>query len=228
MRVRISIPVAVWGRDFGAFLPGWWDAVEQMTRKPDEIVIGYENPDMAGAYDSIRRIAGVDIIGIVLEADGFTERWNEVMRACSGDWIAPVCVDDRVLPDALTEIQAAEDAGAELLVDGIVWKYRGDTWRGHWDAEAIGRVLTLPGAAPFRRSLFDRIGGFRPEIYSSDWAFYMDAAALGAKTYQASTLRIVFDEGNAHATRSGVQLDGATRSHADEQIRAYARHLGLV
>jgi hypothetical protein len=56
----------------------------------------------------------------------------------------------------------------------------------------------------------------------------MDAAALGAKTYQASTLRIVFDEGNAHATRSGVQLDGATRSHADEEIRAYARHLGIV
>lgn len=226
--MRVSIPVAVWGATFGSFLEGWWDAVEAMTRKPDEIVIGYENPDMAGAYDSIRRLPGVDVIGVVLEEDGFTERWNEVMRACTGDWIAPVCVDDRVLPDALAEIDAADEAGAELLVDSIAWKYRGDVWRGHWDPEAIGRVLTLPGAAPFKRSLFERVGGFKPWLYSSDWAFYMDAAVAGAKTYQANTIRIIFDEGNAHATRSGVQMDGATRSMADEQIRAYARSVGLV
>jgi hypothetical protein len=87
--------------------------------------------------------------------------------------------------------------------------------------------LTLPGAAPFRRSLFDRVGGFRPDIYSSDWAFYIDAAAAGVKTYQASTLRIIFDEGNAHDTRSGVRLDADTRRMADEQIAALARELGM-
>lgn len=226
--MRVSIVVAVWGVEFGRFLDGWWDAITNMRRMPDEIVIGYENPDMAGAVDSIRDDLGIDITGIVLESEDFTERWNEVMRASTGDWIMPICIDDRVLPDAMTEIPAADAVGAELLVDGIVWKYRGGEWRGYWDADAIGRVLTLPGAAPFKRTLFDRVGGFKPELYSSDWGFYMDAAAAGVVTYQASTLRIVFDEGNAHATRSGIQLDAETRMRADEQMRAYARHLGLV
>jgi hypothetical protein len=163
----------------------------------------------------------------VLESSGFTERWNEVMRACSSDWISVCCIDDRYLPAALDEIDAADEAGAELLVDAIRWKYRGDEWRGYWDASAIGRVLTLPGAAPFKTSLFDRVGGFREDIYSSDWAFYIDAAAVGVKTYQADTVRIVFDEGNAHDTRSGVRLDADTRRMADEQIAAYAREKGM-
>lgn len=225
--MRISTPVAVWGHRFAEFIPGWWNAVRNMNRKPDQIVIGYTDPDMACFSESVPDDIGCEILGIVLEGEGFSEYWNQVFDACSGDWVAPCCIDDRFLPDALAEVQAAEDAGAELLVDGIVWKHRGDTWQGHWDASAIGRVLTLPGAAPFRKSLYDRIGGFKPHIYWSDWAFYMDAAALGVQTYQASTLRIVFDEGNAHSTRSGVQLDGGTRSDADAQIRAYAEGLGL-
>lgn len=225
--MTISVPVAAWGLEWAQFVDGWWDAVEQMTRKPDQIVIAYENPDLAGLSESWRHIDGVSILGIVLEPGGFTDYWNQAMRACSGDWIAPCCIDDRFLPDALTEIEAADEAGAELLVDAIRWKYRGDEWRGYWDPVAIGRVLTLPGAAPFKRSLFDRVGGFKADIYSSDWAFYMDAAAAGVKTYQASTVRIVFDEGNAHSTRSGVRLDADTRRQADEQMVEYARALGL-
>jgi hypothetical protein len=46
-------------------------------------------------------------------------------------------------------------------------------------------------------------------------------------TYQASTVRIVFDEGNAHDTRSGVRLDSDTRSSADAEIAEYARKIGL-
>ncbi|MFZ9703349.1 MAG: hypothetical protein ACO3B7_04040 [Candidatus Limnocylindrus sp.] len=225
--MRISIVTAAWGLGWAQFVDGWWDAIERMTRLPDEIVVAYENPDLARASESCRDIPGVDLTGIVLEIGGFTNYWNQAMRAATGDWIVPVCIDDRILPDALTEIPAADEAGAELLVDAIQWKYRGDVWRGYWDAAAIGRVLTLPGAAPFKRSLFDRIGGFREDMYSSDWAFYMDAAALGVETYQASTVRIVFDEGNAHATRSGVQLDAETRREADAQMVMLAESLGL-
>jgi glycosyltransferase involved in cell wall biosynthesis len=227
MSVRISVATAAWGLEFAQFVPGWWDAIRAMTRKPDQIVIGYENPDLASLSASVPDDLGIDILGFVLEPGGFTNYWNQVMRACNGDWIAVCCIDDRFLPDALVEVQAAEDAGAELLVDSIQWKYRGDVWTGYWDASVIGRVLTLPGAAPFRRSLFDRVGGFREDIYSSDWAFYMDAAKENVVTYQASTVRIVFDEGNAHDTRSGVRLDSDTRSSADAEIAEYARKIGL-
>jgi hypothetical protein len=227
MRVTVSVATAAWGADFAQFVPGWWDAVRELKRKPDEIVVAYEDPDFAGMFDAVPDDLDIRIYGIVLEASGFTERWNEVMRACTSDWISVCCIDDRYLPGALDEIDAADEAGAELLVDAIRWKYRGDEWRGYWDPAAIGRVLTLPGAAPFKRSLFDRVGGFREDIYSSDWAFYIDAAAAGVQTYQADTVRIVFDEGNAHDTRSGVRLDADTRRMADEQIAAYAREKGM-
>ena len=227
MRVPVSVPVAVWGRAFAEFIPGWWDAVLAMDPMPTQIVIGYENPDMAGLVDSVPDDLPCDVKGIVLEDGGFGDYWNQVFRACDEAWIAPCCIDDRFLPGALARIPDADEAGAELLVDGIVWKYRGGEWRGYWDAAAIGRVLTLPGAAPFKRSLFDRVGGFRADVYSSDWAFYMDAAVAGVRTFQADTLRIVFDEGNAHSTRSGVRLDADTRRAADEQIHALAVELGL-
>jgi hypothetical protein len=230
MPVTISVPVAVWGADWGRFVGGYFEAIDLMTRKPDEIILGLTDPDETGCRRMLEdiQLTEIPLTVVTLEEGGsFSEWWNRVFDACTSDWLAPCCIDDRFLPDALTEIQAAEDAGAELLVDAIRWKYRGDEWRGYWDAAAIGRVLTLPGAAPFRRSLYDKIGGFRSEIYSSDWAFYMDAAALGVKTYQASTVRIIFDEGNAHATRSGVQMSPEQRDAAYRQVFEYAERLGL-
>ena len=223
--MRVSVPVAVWGEEWGRFAPEWFDAVDAMTRKPDEIVIGLEDPDRAHVH--IRDLGNIDMRVVTLEPGGFNDYWNQVFDACTGDWIAPCCIDDRFLPDALAEIDAADAAGAELMVDGIVWKYRGDSWMGYWDVQALGRVLTLPGAAPFKRSLYDRIGGFRSDIYSSDWAFYLDAAAAGVEVYQASTLRIIFDEGNAHETRSGVRMSMQQRGEANEQIRRLAEELGL-
>lgn len=226
-RVSVSVPVAVWGVEFSGFAEEWFASVNALNRLPDEIVLGVEQYDLTGASEA-SSVSLIPIRFVVLPNGGdFNDYWNAVFDACSGDWIAPCCIDDRFLPEALDEIDQADSEGAELLVDGIKWKYRGGDWRGYWDPAAIGRVLTLPGAAPFRRSLYDRIGGFRRDVRWSDWAFYMDAAAAGAKTYQASTLRIVFDEGNAHPTRSGVRLDADTRRAADDQIIALARELGL-
>ena len=224
--MRVSVPVAVWGADWAGFVPDWFSSIEQMTRKPDEIILGVTDPDETRATEYAAKCS-VPVRIVTLEPGDFNDHWNAVFAACPDGWIAPCCIDDRFLPDALAEIDAAEAAGAELLVDGIVWKSHGGKWRGYWDAAAIGRVLTLPGAAPFRKSLYDRIGGFRSDIYSSDWAFYMDAAVAGVKVYEASTLRIVFDDGAQHSTRSGLRLDANTRAMADAQIRELAEQLGL-
>ena len=225
--VPVSVPVAVWGTAFSGFIPAWWDAFRTLDPRPAQVVIGYEDPDMSGIHDSIPEDLECAVKGIVLEEGGFSDYWNQVFSACDEEWIAPCCIDDRFLPGALAEIPAAMSAGCDLLCDGIVWSDGGD-WRGYWDAAVIGRVLTMPGAAPFSRSLYDRIGGFKADIYSSDWAFYMDAAVAGASVYQASSLRIVFDRGNLHVTRSGSMLDANTRALADAQIREYARTIGLV
>lgn len=228
MPVTISVPVAVWGEGWGRFAAGYFAAIDQMTRKPDEIILGLEAEDATGLRDRAEDLCSVPVRVVTLpDGAGFSEYWNAVFEACSGEWIAPCCIDDRFLEDALVEVQAAEDAGAELLVDAIRWKYRGGEWVGYWNPAEIGRVLTLPGAAPFRRSLYDRIGGFRSDVRWSDWAFYLDAAALGARTYQASTVRILFDEGNDHATRSGVQVDPGERAAANAEIVALAESLGL-
>lgn len=228
MPVTISVPVAVWGAEWGRFAAGYFAAIDEMSRKPDEIILGLEEEDATGLRERADSLCSVPLRVVTLPSgQGFSEYWNAVFEACSGDWVAPCCIDDRFLEDALVEVQAADDAGAELLVDAIRWKYRGGEWVGYWNPAEIGRVLTLPGAAPFKRSLYDRIGGFRSEIRWSDWAFYLDAAAVGVETYQASTVRILFDEGNAHATRSGVQVDPGERAAANAEIAEYAERLGL-
>ena len=112
--MRVSVPVAVWGEGWGGFAPEWFDAVEAMTRKPDEIVIGLEDPDRAHVH--IRDLRNINMRVVTLEPGGFNDYWNQVFDACTGDWIAPCCIDDRFLPDALAEIvnlKAERDVMAE-------------------------------------------------------------------------------------------------------------------
>ena len=62
------MPVAVWGEGWGGFAPEWFDAVEAMTRKPDEIVIGLEDPDRAHVH--IRDLGNIDMRVVTLESGG--------------------------------------------------------------------------------------------------------------------------------------------------------------
>jgi hypothetical protein len=80
--------------------------------------------------------------------------------------------------------------------------------------------------SPFRKSLWERVGGI-PRIYWCDWGFWMKSAIAGATTYQSQNFQALFDLGITHETESGPQLDRAIRLAANEELVAFAKQIGF-
>jgi hypothetical protein len=224
----IGIVTTVWGDRYTRFIPNWWAAVATLERQPDEVTIVTD----AINEEAIRANAPsnlLDVLNIVIvpnpEELEFNDFWDKAYRSCNQKWMVTCCIDDVFLAKALNAIDEADAAEAELVIDGCIMAPHNSIWNGYWNPAEIFNTITLPGNAPMTKDLYERVGGFDRDIYWSDWAFYMKAAKAGVKVYQTDILRIVFDVGPNHETRSGVLLAPETRQWANEQIRTYATQL---
>jgi hypothetical protein len=222
----ISVVCAIWGLEYRQFVNRWWDSVVSLERTPDQIVIVTDKASFFFIQTS--RPAGYDVaLKIVVMDDElkFHEYWDRAYRECDMDWIANLAIDDVFLPEALNDIDRADAEGCELVSDGCRFTDQPRIWKGYWNPVEMFDSMTMPGGAPMRKDMFERLGGFPWEIYWLDWAFYMVCAKAGVKVYQTDTMRITHNLGADHKTRSGVLLDSETRQKADQQIFAYAAEL---
>ena len=224
----IGIVTTVWGDKYTRFIPAWWEAVAALDRQPDEVTFVTDSIN----EEAIRSNAPshlVDALNIVVVANpeelDFNDFWDQAYRSCNQKWMVTCCIDDVFLPKALSAIDEADKVDAELVIDGCIMAPHNSVWTGYWNPEEIFDKITLPGNAPMTKELYERVGGFDREIYWSDWAFYMKAAKAGVKVYQTDILRIIFDVGTQHETRSGVMLNPETRQWANNQIQSYAAEL---
>jgi hypothetical protein len=228
LMTSIGIVTTVWGDKYTRFIPAWWEAVSTLERQPDEVTFVTDSIN----EEAIRSNAPshlVDALNIVVvtnpEELDFNDFWDKAYRSCNQKWMVTCCIDDVFLPKALSAIDAAELAEAELVIDGCILYPHNTVWNGYWNPDDIYNRITLPGNAPMTKELYERVGGFDREIYWSDWAFYMKAAKAGVKVYQTDTMRITHNLGTDYKTRSGVSLDSDTRQKADQQIQSYAAEL---
>lgn len=222
----ISVLSAIWGSGYGQFVDRWWHSVIELERKPDQIVVitDQDNFDLM----SMNVPSGCEVDLKIVGLDNgltFNDYWDRAFRECDMDWVATCCIDDVFVPEALNDIDRADAGGYELVADGVCFTDQSRVWKGYWNAVEIFNSMTMPGAAPMRKDLYERVGGFPKEIYWSDWAFYMVCAKAGVKVFQSDVIRIVFDEGYRHKTQSGQQLDPAMRDFANRQIRDFATML---
>jgi hypothetical protein len=222
----ISVVCAIWGLEYRQFVNRWWDSVVALERTPDQIVV-VTNRD---SFDFIEtsRPDGYDVAVKIIALDNeltSIEYWDVACRGGDMDWIVVLNVDDVFLPEALNDIDVADAEGCELVADGCRFSNQSRIWKGYWNPVEIFDLLTLPGVAPMRKDLYERVGGFPKEIYWYDWAFYMVCAKAGVKVFQSDLIRMIFDEGYTHKTQSGQQLDSGTREMANNQIRDFANML---
>jgi hypothetical protein len=222
----IGIVTTVWGDNYTRFIPKWWEAVSSLERKPDEVTIVTDliNEEVVKSHAPTDLFLNLVVVDNPNDLD-FNDFWDKAYRSSNQKWMATCCIDDVFLPRALNAIDEADLAEAELVIDGCIMAPHNSIWSGYWNPDEIFNTITLPGNAPMTKSLYERVGGFDREIYWSDWAFYMKAAKAGVKVYQTDILRVIFDVGTEHTTRSGVRLAPETRQWADNQIRAYAKEL---
>jgi hypothetical protein len=219
----ISVVSAIWGSGYCQFVDRWWASVAALERTPDQVVVitDQDNFDLV----QTRRPLGYDVPLKIVALDNestFNDYWDAAFRECDMDWIATCCIDDVFVSEALNDIDRADEQGCEMVADGVRFTDQSRIWKGYWNPVQIFDSMTMPGAAPMRKDMYERVGGFPKQIYWSDWAFYMVCAKAGVKVFQSDLIRIIFDEGYTHKTQSGQQLDSDTRQMANHQIRDFA------
>jgi hypothetical protein len=221
----ISLPLAVWGEGYSQFFDRWLDGVRSLARTPDEIVIVTDeaNKDMAAEID-----LDIPVKTFWLKAADY-RLWDYAIRQCASEWVAICNIDDKFLPGALSQIDEAEEAGANLLVDSLRVKGNDHLWTGHWDANTIPHRFTLPGAEPMRKDLYIGAGGYEHEYRFPDWALAVRMVAKDlARPFTAKTERIIFDTGADRVTLSGANANPQLKVAGTAQVHDLARSLGLL
>lgn len=223
---------AIWTMSLGLAYPDlfeqyvevWWDAIRRMDPKPDQIVIAYYEPDTAGITMVDERLLPAPLKAIPFKPlTRIADLINGAIKATDTDWFVCCPMDDLMLPDALSEIELAEDAGAELLVTGVQFTSGGD-WIGKWQPEKLFDTPTIPAHSPIRKSAWERVGGYE-EMQYHEWSLWFKFAKYGIKTYQGTKPTAIYHTGEKHLTRSGVQFTGHEQAKAE--VMEYARSIGF-
>jgi hypothetical protein len=221
----ISLPLAVWGEGYAEFLPRWLDGVRSLARKPDEIVLV---TDEANKHLAKEMLIDIPVKTHWLKAADF-RLWDYAIRQCTSDWIAVCNIDDHFLPNAFDNIDAAHEAGANLLVDSLRVKGTGHLWSGHWDAGTMPHRFTLVGAEPMTKQLYIDAGGYDYRFRFPDWALGVQMVAKSlARPFLSNTERILFDPGLDRVTISGANANPQLKAQGTAQVHDLARSLGLL
>ena len=208
---------------YGVFFPRWWQAISELERQPDQIVIAYHESNLAKVPESVPKEYKSKVKLVVSASENGLDYSNLCVESADTDWVAFCGLDDQVLPNAYDELELCSDA--EILVANLKLS-DGSNSMGSWDTERMKHQNPMAALSPYRRSLWERVGGI-PEIYWGDWAFWMKCAIAGATTYQSKNFQALFDLGITHETESGPQLDRAIRLAADEELVAFAKEIGF-
>lgn len=223
----ISLPLAIWGTGYSEFLPRWWDGVASLQRQPNEIVIVTDQANAQAALESLRALP-IPTRVIPFNGNNYAEFWNKAIAESTSDWIAICNVDDMFLPEALNQIDQADDGGYNLVCDSIQDKDSNNVVMSSWDQNNIGTNWSMVGAEPMRKDLWQAAGGFRPGYLFADWALAMDMAKTNkVKAFDASTIRIIYDRGHNRKTLSGVMQDSEAKVNGYKMLRQLAQELGL-
>jgi hypothetical protein len=167
MALTVAVVSAIYGDDYDCFVYDWQKSIKRLNRAPDEVVLhrGFAH----GELHPWGRIM------------------NEAIAETTTDWIFPLGVDDMVLPDGLDGIDEVESdvwlMGYEHLGGARKVRTFIPTALPNDDYLASARNV-YPGLSCFRRSAWERVGGY-PIISHEDWGFWRRLARAGA-TFSAS------------------------------------------
>lgn len=167
------------------------DSVVGQTSPADEVIV----VDDGSTDDTAALLAGYSgsIDAIHQQNHGAPSAFNRAIAAARSEYVALAADDDIWEPDKL-KLQRqilADDPEVDILVGHMVvfgWvngEFRRPPGSGRLDRDKLrraqfeGSCLAAPTAL-IRRSLFERIGGFREDLPAEDYEFWLRALRHGA------------------------------------------------
>ena len=172
--------------NYGRFLAEAVVSVRSQTRPADEIVV-VDDGSTDDTSDVVRALEeGIpDFVTFSRSpARGAAATFNDGVRATTGDLVMVLSADDRLSPRYL---ELMEQAFADPAVGFAYCEARlfgavtGVERAPSFDARELMRENFVNGSAMFRRSVFERAGGFRTDVSREDWEFWIHAVALGER-----------------------------------------------
>lgn len=216
----LSVVTACWSVEYSQFIPQFWESYHKLNRKPDELILGITEDDIAGLSKDIPPEAKV----FVIPEGKPSIVWDYLIRQTTSKWFSFITIDDPFFPEAYDEIDKADAEDAEMYLDSIVIKQSGVVSKSNWDASLLKNGLIAPGVVPMTKELYLKLG-MKHEYKFWDWPLQVDAMKAGARVYHANTRRILWDDGSTRSTYSSpLQSD----YHAEiEKCKAYAISQGF-
>ncbi len=201
---------------YAHFIPRWWNAILLMNPRPTQIVITHHYEDHAQVITSVPTGYDIPTKFVPLSSEFGVEYFNAAVMEATSEWVAYCGIDDQMTPHALADLNRAQEIGANVAVANLLMS-NGNKWTGSWNPEALKQFNTLPAHSPYKRSLWEQVGGY-PDVRWSDWGFWLRAAPH-VIPYHSQFITAIFDIGETHETMSGINLDDDIRQRADEEIR---------
>lgn len=203
----LSVAVVVPCHNYGRFLGEAMASLFAQSRPADEIVV----VDDGSTDETSEVMAGLVATHPELRtvsrcpARGAVATFNDGIALTTSDLLVVFSADDRLGPTYLEALSAA------FVAPRIGFAYPEThlfgTEEGLWparpfDVRRLARRNFVSGAAMFRRTMYDEIGGFDERFATlgkEDWAFFLRAVSLG---WTGVPVSACFHEYRQHSTTS--------------------------
>lgn len=210
--MSVAVVSVAWGDAYAQFVPHWWTCVELLNPAPDEIVIAHHPDDDTGVKD-------LPVTLVECAERSLPRMLNAAIQAAKSEWIQQCPLDDWLTPDALTILDDI-DGNTDLIVAGAQSVRKAEIWMGDWETIwGPPPHYRMNHHCPFRKSLWERIGGYSDHHWC-DWAFFLRADAASAVVEHRRKVTLMF--GDDHHLARLSDLGGHL---ADAEIDALKREL---
>jgi glycosyltransferase involved in cell wall biosynthesis len=184
----MTISVVIPCHNYGRFLVEAIASLDAQERPADEIVVCDDGSD-DDSWSVIQQLQrGHPEMQLIRHerAKGAIATFNELVSRSTGDIVVIFSADDRLGPSFLRRME--EDLTA------YEWDFGYSDFRAFGaeefyfdapllDVDVLARSNFISGTSAFRRSLFDRVGGYRPAFEGlgfEDYDFWLSALENGA------------------------------------------------
>lgn len=210
------------------YLPHCLSAVSGMTIKPDMVVIA--NHGNSEAVLQASKADGLEILVLPVPKEvPLPGVYNQGIAHCRTEWVNMFSADDWPHQDYL---QIVEDEGANadivsMKCEVVDEEGRGKTRMGpppfdHSNPLTVARgTQVIYGCCPFRRSLWERLGGL-PDTLVFDWAFFLAGFKAGMRAHVSQRVGFFLRERDNSFSRT--QIRGKEKQLMDEVLK----RLGLL
>jgi len=166
---------------------------------------------------------------------GVARARNAGIAAAKGAYILPLDADDRIHPEYLTQAVAVLDTRPEVGFVGCHYRLFGDYQSAYTPAQyQLPDLLienVIPIASLFRRTAWEQVGGFCPDIAIEDWDFWLSVIEQG---YAGAVIpKVLFEHRMRASSRHGHNQQPEVYQHTlsllyERHRRLYDHHLPEV